>query len=68
MFGRELVGELNRLGILIDISHTGIRSSSRRSSSRASRSPFTHESLHTRNPVPRNTTDEEIKALAAPAA
>ncbi len=65
VFGRELVGELNRLGILIDLSHTGIRSTLETIELSSVPVAFTHGNLHAKNPVPRNTTDEEIEALAA---
>jgi len=65
VFGRELVGELNRLGILIDLSHTGVRSTL--DTIELSRAPvsFTHANAYAKNPVARNKTDAEIRALAA---
>jgi membrane dipeptidase len=65
VFGRELVGELNRLGILIDLSHTGVRSTLE--AIELSRTPvsFTHACVYAKNPLRRNKTDEEIRALAA---
>jgi membrane dipeptidase len=64
-FGRELVAELNLLGILIDLSHTGVRSTLE--TIELSRAPvsFTHACVYAKNPLPRNKTDEEIRALAA---
>ena len=65
VFGRELVGELNRLGILIDLSHTGVRSTLE--TIELSRVPvsFTHACVYAKNPMRRNKTDGEIRALAA---
>jgi membrane dipeptidase len=64
VFGRELVQEMNRVGILIDLSHTGTRSTLE--TIELSRDPvaITHSCLQRFNPVARNATDEEIKALA----
>lgn len=65
VFGRALVGELNRLGILIDLSHTGVASTLE--TIELSRVPvsFTHACVYAKNPMARNKTDEEIVALAA---
>lgn len=65
VFGRSLVGELNRLGILIDLSHTGVRSTLE--TIELSRAPvsFTHACVYEKNPMRRNKTDEEIRALVA---
>jgi membrane dipeptidase len=65
VFGRKLVGELNRLGILIDLSHTGVNSTLE--TIELSRAPvsFTHANLYEKNPTRRNKSDEEIRALAA---
>lgn len=64
-FGLKVIAEMNRLGILIDLSHCGPRTSME--AIEASQTPvaFTHA-----NPValadhPRNKTDEALKALAA---
>ncbi|MBW1713329.1 MAG: dipeptidase [Deltaproteobacteria bacterium] len=64
-FGLEVVEEMNRLGLLIDLSHVGQRTTME--AIEASRDPvaFTHA-----NPLgvcdhPRNKPDEAIKALAA---
>ena len=65
LFGRPLVGELNRLGILIDLSHTGSRSTLEAIELSEAPVSVTHACLQAFNPVPRNKTDEEIRALAA---
>lgn len=64
-FGIEVIEEMNRLGILIDLSHVGQRTTME--AIEASHKPvaFTHA-----NPIslcnhPRNKTDEAIKAVAA---
>jgi membrane dipeptidase len=64
VFGRELVAELNRLGILIDLSHTGVRSTLEAIELSAVPVSFTHACVYAKNPMRRNKTDEEIRALA----
>jgi membrane dipeptidase len=63
-FGREVVGELNRLGILIDLSHVGPRTS--HDAILCSERPvaYTHVCPAALNPHPRNRTDEELRFLA----
>ncbi len=65
VFGRDLVAELNRLGILIDLSHTGVRSTLETIEASADPVSITHACLQHFTPVARNATDEEVKALAA---
>jgi membrane dipeptidase len=65
VFGRELVAELNRLGILIDLSHTGERSTLEAIELSEAPVSITHSCLQRFNPVARNATDQEVKALAA---
>ena len=65
LFGRELVTELNRLGILIDLSHTGVTSTLEAIEASTAPVSITHSCLQRFNPVARNATDEEVKALAA---
>jgi membrane dipeptidase len=64
-FGREMIGELNRLGILIDLSHVGYRSTLE--AIEASRQPvaITHANPRSLCDHPRNKTDDQIRALAA---
>jgi len=64
-FGREVVRELNRVGILVDLSHTGGRTSLDAIETSAKPCVFTHSNPHALVPVPRNITDEQIKAVAA---
>jgi membrane dipeptidase len=64
-FGRQVVRALNELGMLIDLSHTGHRSTMEAIELSAAPVAFTHVSLHANNPIPRNKTDEEIRAVAA---
>ena len=64
-FGLKVIAEMNRLGILIDLSHCGPRTSLEAIEVSQKPVAFTHA-----NPVvladhPRNKTDEALKALAA---
>jgi len=64
-FGREVVAELNRLGIIVDLSHVGRRTA--RDAIDASEAPvvFSHANCHQLIPNPRNVPDDLIKAMAA---
>ena len=64
-FGRQVVAEMNRLGILVDLSHCGIRTT--REAIELSQQPvaFTHANALALCPHPRNKSDDTLKALAA---
>jgi len=64
-FGRQVIAEMNRLGILIDLSHCGLRTTL--DAIEASEQPvaITHANPSSQFPHPRNKTDEIIKNLAA---
>jgi membrane dipeptidase len=64
-FGRALVRELNHAGIVIDLSHVGRRTSLEAIEASSRPCVFTHANPHALVPVPRNITDEQIKAVAA---
>jgi membrane dipeptidase len=64
LFGRELVGHCNRLGILIDLSHTGYKSTMETIELSSAPVAFTHVNMHALNAIPRNKTDEQIRFLA----
>lgn len=63
-FGIEAVAEMNRLGILIDLSHVGYRTTME--TIEASKKPvaFTHANPKSICDHPRNKPDEAIKAVA----
>ncbi len=63
-FGLEVIEEMNRLGILIDLSHVGYRTVME--AIEVSKKPvaFTHANPRGLCDHPRNKTDEQIKALA----
>ena len=63
-FGRELVAEMNRVGIAIDLSHVGHRTAD--DAIHASERPVTysHISPAARFAHPRNKTDEQLRLLA----
>ena len=65
LFGRQVIAECNRLGILIDLSHVGYRSTLEAIEASVDPVVFSHANIHTINPIPRNKTDDQIKALAA---
>jgi membrane dipeptidase len=64
-FGREVVAEMNRLGILIDLSHCGPRTTLEAIELSAQPVAITHANAASQFPHPRNKTDEAIKACAA---
>ena len=63
-FGRQVVGEMNRLGMIVDISHVSDKTFW--DALAVSRAPIfaSHSSCRAISPVPRNMTDEMIRALA----
>ena len=63
--GRQAVEEMNRLGIAIDLSHCGDRTTL--DAIEHSKDPvlITHANARAVHPSPRNKTDEQIKALAS---
>lgn len=63
-FGRDVIKEMNRLGIIVDVSHA-----SRESCLQAvewSKTPVmaSHSGVYALKPIPRNLTDKEIIAIA----
>lgn len=64
-FGHELVAELNRLGIIIDLSHASHKAAL--AVTRLSRAPvvLSHSNAFALCPHPRNASDELITAVAA---
>ncbi|MCB1883242.1 MAG: membrane dipeptidase [Geminicoccaceae bacterium] len=63
--GREVVGEMNRVGLVVDMSHSGTRSTLE--AIEASKRPIavTHANPAWWHPALRNKPDEVLKALAA---
>lgn len=61
--GRAVVAEMNRLGMIIDLSHTNEQT--QRDALAASRVPtlFTHSSVQSVNPHPRNVTDRVLEQI-----
>ena len=63
-FGKEVIHEMNRLGMMVDISHVSDQTFS--DALAASEAPIfaSHSSCRAISPAPRNMTDEMIAALA----
>jgi membrane dipeptidase len=64
-FGRAVVREMNRLGMMVDVSH--VSSETVDDVLEASRAPVfaSHSSCRALSDMPRNLTDEQIKRIAA---
>lgn len=64
-FGYRVVAEMNRLGILIDLSHCGPGTTLEAIEASAQPAAITHANPSSQFPHPRNKSDEIIKALVA---
>ncbi|MCB8922157.1 MAG: membrane dipeptidase [Ardenticatenaceae bacterium] len=64
-FGKEVVAEMNRLGLLIDVSHCGPQTTLDAIELSDGPIAITHANAITQFAHPRNKTDEAIKACAA---
>jgi len=63
-FGHEFIAEMNRLGMLLDLSHAGPRTISEGIAASAAPMAITHTGCRALVDVPRNTSDSSLRALA----
>lgn len=64
-FGRQVVREMNRVGIIVDGSHTGRRSTLEAIDLSERPVIFSHSGVHALCPHIRNLTDDQMRACAA---
>jgi membrane dipeptidase len=64
-FGRQCISRMNELGILVDLSHVGPRTTLDAIDASVHPCAFTHTAVNTITPHPRTKTDEAIQRLAA---
>ena len=63
-FGRSLVGEMNRVGMIVDASHTGYRTTMDIFEHSSAPVIFSHSNPYTLRPHGRNIKDDQIQACA----
>jgi membrane dipeptidase len=64
-FGRRLIAEMNRVGMLVDVAHTGYRSSLEAIDLSASPVIVSHGNVAALNEHPRCYRDDQLRALAS---
>lgn len=64
-FGHDLVAEMNRVGMLVDVAHTGFKSSMDTIAASTAPVIVSHGNLKAFNDHPRCYTDEQVRAIAA---
>jgi len=62
-FGKQVVQRLNKLGILVDLSHVGEKTFYAALATSSKPVIVSHSCAYRLNPVPRNLKDEQIKAV-----
>ena len=65
-FGRELVAEMNRVGMLVDCAHTGYRTTMETLEASASPVIISHTNVRALCDHPRCVWDDQIEACTAP--
>ncbi|HEV7941488.1 MAG TPA: dipeptidase [Solirubrobacteraceae bacterium] len=65
LFGRQAIAEMNRLGLVVDVSHTGERTAIQAIEASAAPCIASHSNPFAVYPSPRNVSDELIRAVAA---
>lgn len=63
-FGRAVVKRMNEMGMMVDLSHTGVQTFWDAIQTTTKPVILSHSSVYSLCPVPRNVTDEQIKAVA----
>lgn len=64
-FGREVVREMNRLGMVVDVSHAGVQSFYDALDATSRPVIASHSGCHALHDHPRNLSDDQLRALAA---
>ncbi|MBI4277771.1 MAG: membrane dipeptidase [Armatimonadetes bacterium] len=64
-FGKQVVREMNRVGMLVDLSHAGVKTSLDAIETSEHPCAFTHANARALTDHPRNLTDEQVRACAA---
>lgn len=64
-YGRQFIRAMERVGILLDLSHVGRRTSLDALACATKPAVFSHSNPAALHEVPRNVTDEQIRAVAA---
>ena len=64
-FGKRLIREMNRAGMLVDLSHTGHRTTMEAMEASDAPCVFSHSNCHSVYRSNRNIRDEQIRAVAA---
>lgn len=63
-FGKDLIAEMNRVGMLVDCSHSGHRTTMEAMAASSQPCIFSHSNPRALNDHPRNIRDDQIKACA----
>ncbi len=64
-FGHKVVAQMNSVGMLVDLSHVGERTTNDAIAASTKPVAFTHSGCQAVNGVPRNKTDPQLRSLAA---
>ncbi|MEE1885749.1 dipeptidase [Pedobacter flavus] len=62
-FGKSVIARLNKVGVMVDLSHVGEKTFYDALKYTTKPVLVSHSSVHSINPVPRNLTDDQIKAI-----